>query len=315
EKRAEVRELLVAARLPEPDRVHRRVVLDHRQRESRVLDLLLVEGERRVVPREIGARFAPVEEAPREHADGLVDADLPEHLPEGVGRRLEQDLGDPDHRQFVSPGGGPGRARRPMSRGYLGGNCELAAGGARFARGGLSRKPITAQFTSTPADPYGAGLPVFGSTPVRRSGRRAARSKTTFSSIWRLFSPCMTAFGVQRPSCASQSGLYASAWRGLARVGKSPNTLSRSPPFRSASMNASLSALASSAAWPSLTRWTNPCASSFPSPVSPLTNPNRRSRAEPRKSSPPLYGALFRAGTYVARSSTAVSGCPASVLR
>ncbi len=54
--------------------------------------------------------------------------------------------------------------------------------------GALSVKPITAQLMSTPTEPYGAGLPVAGSTPVSRSGRVAARLKTCTSSIWRLFS-------------------------------------------------------------------------------------------------------------------------------
>src|SRR5207253_3064191 len=171
---------------------------------------------------------------------------------------------------------------------YLGGNCELGTGSARLAVGALSVKPITAQLMSTPDAPYGAGCPVAGLMPVSRSGRVAARLKTCTSSVWRVFSPSLTALSVQRPSCASQSGLYAWAWRGSLKVGKSPNTLSRSPPLRSASISAVLLALASSEAWPSLTRLTKPCDSLLSAPVWPLTNPNRRSRAEPRKSSPPL---------------------------
>src|SRR5277367_3041858 len=66
---------------------------------------------------------------------------------------------------------------------------------------------------------------------------------------------------------------------------------------------------------PSLARCWNPCACGLLTPVCPLMKPNSRSRAEPRKSSPPLYEALFSAGTYVDRSSTAVSGWPASVDR
>jgi hypothetical protein len=46
-----------------------------------------------------------------------------------------------------------------------------------------------------------------------------------------------------------------------------------------------------------------------------VDDPNKRSRADPRKSSPPLVPALSRAATYVERSRTAVSGWPASVLR
>src|SRR5439155_9247350 len=124
---------------------------------------------------------------------------------------------------------------------YLGGNCELGTGSARLAVGALSMTPITAQLMSTPAAPSGAPP-----GPVIRSGRVAARLKTCTSSIWRLSRPSLIALSVHWPSWASQSGLYASACRGSASVGKSPNTLSRSPPLRSASIRAVLPALASS---------------------------------------------------------------------
>src|SRR5690348_14025403 len=79
--------------------------------------------------------------------------------------------------------GGPGGARRlGGGGGQRGGNWESGAGGARLAVGAAAVKPITAQLMSTPAEPYGAGLPVAGSTPVSRSGRVAARLNTTFSS-------------------------------------------------------------------------------------------------------------------------------------
>src|SRR5690242_2230142 len=90
---------------------------------------------------------------------------------------------------------------------YLGGNCELGSGVARFAVGALWVKPITAQLMSTPVAPYGAGCPVAGLMPVIRSGLLAARLKTCTSSIWRVLRPSLTALSVQRPSCASQSGL------------------------------------------------------------------------------------------------------------
>jgi len=67
-----VLELLLPPCAAEPDRVHRRVVLDDGERQPRVLDLLLVERERRVVPRQIGARLAPVHEVARKHADRLL---------------------------------------------------------------------------------------------------------------------------------------------------------------------------------------------------------------------------------------------------
>src|ERR1700746_754967 len=91
--------------------------------------------------------------------------------------------------------------------GYLGGNWELGAGGARLAVGAWAVYPMTAQLMLTPSAPYGAGWPVAGSTPVSRSGRWSARLNTTFSSICRLFSPAATALGVHRPSWASHSGL------------------------------------------------------------------------------------------------------------
>jgi hypothetical protein len=80
-------------------------------------------------------------------------------------------------------------------------------------------------------------------------------------------------------------------------VGKSPNTFSRSPPLRKASISAVLPAEASAEANLSLTRCTNPCACGLAAPVWPLMKPNSRSRADPRKSSPPLNDALFSAGT------------------
>src|SRR5258708_30232520 len=92
---------------------------------------------------------------------------------------------------------------------------------------------MTAQLMSTPAEPYGAGCPVAGLTPVSRSGRVAARLNTWTSSIWRVLRPELTPLGVHSPSLASHSRLSASACRGSDRVGQSPNTLTRSPALRS----------------------------------------------------------------------------------
>ena len=50
----------------------------------------------------------------------------------------------------------PGWARR-LRVVYLGGNCELGTGSARFAVGALSVKPITAQLMSTPDRAVGGG--------------------------------------------------------------------------------------------------------------------------------------------------------------
>src|SRR5580700_2604294 len=99
---------------------------------------------------------------------------------------------------------GTGSYLLPLS-GYLGGNGEWGGGGARLAVGALAVKPITAQLMSTPTDPYGAGWPVAGLTPVSRSGLVAARLNTWFSSIWRLFRPSLMALVVHSPSCASHS--------------------------------------------------------------------------------------------------------------
>src|SRR5258708_7680051 len=181
--------------------------------------------------------------------------------------------------------------------GYRGGNWELGTGVARLAVGAWFVNPMTAQLMSTPTEPYGAVPPVAGLKPVSRSGRVAARLKTTTSSICRVLSPALMAFWVHRPSCASHSGLYASACRGSRRVGKSPNTLRRSPPLRRALIKAVFPAEASSLVCPSRTRCTNPCACGLLAPVCPVMTPKSRSRADPRKSSPPLYAALFSAGT------------------
>ena len=85
--------------------------------------------------------------------------------------------------------------------------------------------------------------------------------------------------------------------------------------MRRALISAVLPAEASWLACPSRTRCWKPWACGLRAPVWPLMKPNSRSRAEPRKSSQPLHDALFSAGTYVDRSSTAVSGWPASVDR
>src|SRR5689334_1876298 len=107
----------------------------------------------------------------------------------------------PQTAQVVPPAPvGTGRSGRTLARArplraalaYRGGNCECGAGGARLAVGAWAVKPITAQLMSTPTEPYGVGLPVAGLTPVSRSGRVAARLNTTFSSICRLLSPCLT---------------------------------------------------------------------------------------------------------------------------
>src|SRR5207253_7605491 len=120
---------------------------------------------------------------------------------------------------------------------------EFGTGVARLVVGALLVNPMTAQLMSTPEAPYGAPP-----GPVSRSGRVAARLKTTFSSICRVLSPSLTALALHWPSCASHNGLYASACRGSRRVGKSPNTLRRSPPLRKALIRAVLSAEASSLA-------------------------------------------------------------------
>jgi hypothetical protein len=90
---------------------------------------------------------------------------------------------------------------------YLGGNWEFGTGVARLAVGAVAVNPMTAQLMSTPWAPYGAGWPVAGLKPVSRSGRVAARLKTTTSSICRVLSPWSMAFCVHRPSCASHNGL------------------------------------------------------------------------------------------------------------
>src|SRR5207253_3915125 len=90
---------------------------------------------------------------------------------------------------------------------YLGGNCEFGTGVARLAVGAWAVNPMTAQLMSTPAAPYGAAPPVAGLKPVSRSGRVAARLKTTTSSICRVLSPACTALLVHKPSCASHNGL------------------------------------------------------------------------------------------------------------
>src|ERR1700749_2456804 len=91
--------------------------------------------------------------------------------------------------------------------GYLGGNWELGAGGARLAVGAWAVYPMTAQLMLTPSAPYGAGWPVAGLTPVSRSGLVAATLNTWFSAICRVFRPALTAFCVHSPSWAPHSGL------------------------------------------------------------------------------------------------------------
>jgi hypothetical protein len=90
-------------------------------------------------------------------------------------------------------------ARRALPPTYRGGNGELGTGATRLAVGAFAVNPMTAQLMSTPTEPYGAPL-----GPVTRSGRVAARLKTTFSSICHLSSPAVMAFWVHWPSCASR---------------------------------------------------------------------------------------------------------------
>ena len=90
-------ELVLAPREPEPEPVHRRVVLDHGQPQTGVLHLLAEERERPVAPRRLGRVRPPVAEAAWEHADRLLDPDLPELIPGRRAPRLEQDLGEAQH--------------------------------------------------------------------------------------------------------------------------------------------------------------------------------------------------------------------------
>ena len=90
-------ELVLAPREPEPEPVHRRVVLDHGQPQTGVLHLLPEEREGPVAPRRLGRVRPPVAEAAREHADRLLDPDLPELVPGRRAPRLEQDLGEAQH--------------------------------------------------------------------------------------------------------------------------------------------------------------------------------------------------------------------------
>src|SRR5215472_1829650 len=80
--------------------------------------------------------------------------------------------------------------------GYLGGNWDPGRLGGPGVLGAFAVYPITAQLMSTPTEPYSWGWPVAGLTPVSRSGWLKARFRTSFSLIWRLFRPALTAFGV-----------------------------------------------------------------------------------------------------------------------
>src|SRR5258708_1122564 len=108
---------------------------------------------------------------------------------------------------------------------------------------------------------------------------------------------CWVGGGGQGRGGGGEGGGGAWGCGGGAGVGKWRNPFSGSPPLRRALIIAVLLALASEEANPSLTRCTNPCACVLPAPVWPLMKPNSRSRAEPRKSSPPLNDALFSACT------------------
>ena len=83
----------------QPKAVHRRVVLDHREPQARVLDLLPEQRERPVGPGRLRRVAAPVRVPARKHADGLVDADLSELRPGRVEPGLQQDLGEAQHDQ------------------------------------------------------------------------------------------------------------------------------------------------------------------------------------------------------------------------
>src|SRR5260221_12789866 len=63
--------------------------------------------------------------------------------------------------------------------GYRGGNWELGTGVARLAVGAWFVHPMGPQLMSPPTEPYGEAPPVAGLKPASRSGRGAARLKTT----------------------------------------------------------------------------------------------------------------------------------------
>ena len=97
-------ELLLAAREPEPEAVHRRVVLDHGEAEAGVLDLLPVERQRAVLPGLLGRVGAPVDEPPRQHTGRLLDPELAQLRPGRGGSWLEQDLGEAERHPTLPSG-------------------------------------------------------------------------------------------------------------------------------------------------------------------------------------------------------------------
>src|SRR4029077_16793499 len=88
----------------------------------RLGDLVAVEGEGRVIPRALTGLLAPVGVGARQDSTRALDPDLSERLPEWMGRLLEQDVRELDHRPFaeLSRVPGPQIARSVIHGAYHG---------------------------------------------------------------------------------------------------------------------------------------------------------------------------------------------------
>jgi hypothetical protein len=176
--------------------------------------------------------------------------------------------------------------------------------------GAFAVYPMTAQLMSTPTEPYSWGWPVAGLNPGQQAGLAVGQVEDLVLvdlALVQAFLDCLG--GPQAELGVPQRAVGV----GVPRVGEGREVPEHVQDVAAVAQGVDerrVFWLALSDIRLSLASCTNPWAFGLLTPVCPLTKPNSRSRAEPRKSSPPLNEASFSAGTYVARSSTAVSGWP-----
>jgi len=127
---------------------------------------------------------------------------------------------------------------------------ELRAGDRlrKVGRGGLGREADHGAVDVHAHRPVRSGLP--GGGIDAREQVRARRREVEDAHLVDLAPVPTLANGLGSPQAELRipQGLYACACRGSFSVGKSPNTFSRSPPWRSALISAVFPALASSEA-------------------------------------------------------------------
>ena len=186
-------------------------------------------------------------------------------------------------------------ARRPCRR-QRGGNCEFGTGSARFAVGALSVKPITAQLMSTPTEPYGAGWPGRRVDACEQVG--PGRGEVEHLHLVDLARVETGLDGLVRPEPELRVPQRAVGVR-VARVLLGREVTEHVQKVTAVAERVDQRRVGRTCVLGGVTvldQVNEALRLRVVAPVWPLMKPNRRSRAEPRKSSPPWYGALSSAG-------------------